>query len=226
MNVFKTDVEVVKPMPSGDVKRMAVRAFISGAMVMLPIGTDVDEGDRIEYIEGTKSRTLVLTKIDYLRSPFGDSSLDHIEAAYTVGRTRPPASLSSVTITGFHPAVSAAAAALLADGHPEQAVFQAFRAVEDRVQQLTGKPESGQGLMSSTFSGHPPALDIRKATDRSGQDEQDGFKFLFMGATTGLRNPRAHGTAMQDSHDETLEYLAFASMLMRRLDLAANRQDL
>jgi len=80
--------------------------------------------------------------------------------------------------------------------------------------------------MSSTFTGHPPALDIRKAADRRGQDERDGFKFLFIGATTGLKNPRAHGTAMQDSHEDSLEYLAVASMLMRRLDLAAERQDL
>lgn len=225
MDVVNTDVEVVKTGPTGHIERAAVKAFITGEMVMLPIGTDVDEGDRIEYLQGTKPRTLMLTKIDYLESPFGTSDLDHIEATYTVSQTRPPVPLPPVTIAGLHPRVSTAAAALLAGGHPEQAVFEAFRAVEDRVQQLTAGGGSGQGLMSSTFAGQPPLLDVTKTTGRNARDEQEGFKFLFMGASTALRNPRGHGSAVSDTPDETLEYLAVASMLMRRLDLAAERQD-
>lgn len=225
MDVFKTAVEVVKVKSNGGVDRTAAKAFITGDMVMLPIETDVDEGDQIEYVQGTKQRTLTLNKVDYAVSPFTGSSLDHIEATYTVGRTRPTTPLPPVTIAGLHPAVSAAAAALLADGHPEQAVFEAFRAVEDRVQQLTNGVASGQGLMAATFAGHPPTLDVTTATGRNARDEQEGFKFLFMGAITALRNPRGHGAAMPDARDETLEYLAVASMLMRRLDLAAARQD-
>jgi uncharacterized protein (TIGR02391 family) len=221
---YNTEVEIIRAASGGGEDRRRAKAMINRNELYFPIDTDVEEGDHIEYMEGTKLRALVLTKIDYLRSAFGSDQLDHIEAQYTVGRVRSAAPVGPVTISGMHPHISAAAAALFADGHREQAVFAAFRAVEARVQFLTGRSETGQGLMSSIFSGSSPQLDITKARGRSGQDERDGFRFLFMGAIAGLRNPRGHGTVMQDTPDEALEYLALASMLMRRLDVAADRQ--
>jgi uncharacterized protein (TIGR02391 family) len=53
---------------------------------------------------------------------------------------------------------------------------------------------------------------------RNGQDEREGFKFLFAGAILGLRNPRGHGPQRDDDPEEAMEYLALASLLMRRLD--------
>jgi hypothetical protein len=48
---------------------------------------------------------------------------------------------------------------------------------------------------------------------------------LFVGAMLGLRRPHDTQDAVPVELDETLEYLAVASMLMRRLDRAASRLD-
>ena len=53
---------------------------------------------------------------------------------------------------------------------------------------------------------------------RSDKDEQEGFKFLYMGAMKGIRNPKAHENIIQDDKNRTLEYLAFISLLFRRAE--------
>ena len=50
-----------------------------------------------------------------------------------------------------------------------------------------------------------------------------GFKFIFAGAATGIRNPRGHEVDIGDTPDEALDYLALASLLLRRLDAAGLR---
>jgi len=42
--------------------------------------------------------------------------------------------------------------------------------------------------------------------------------FLFMGAVVGIRNPKAHDEIVQNDPYKTLEYLGFASLLMKRID--------
>ena len=49
-------------------------------------------------------------------------------------------------------------------------------------------------------------------------DEQAGFKFIYMGAARGIRNPKAHEMVQQTDPTRTLEYLALASLLARRID--------
>ncbi len=51
----------------------------------------------------------------------------------------------------------------------------------------------------------------------------EGFKLLFMGAMQGVLNPKAHDLFDQLAEDRALDYLAFASLLMRRLDDAEER---
>lgn len=46
---------------------------------------------------------------------------------------------------------------------------------------------------------------------------------MFMGAVVGIRNPRAHEQFEAMDENEALEELAFASLLMRRLDDAEAR---
>lgn len=55
-------------------------------------------------------------------------------------------------------------------------------------------------------------------------DEREGFKFLFMGASRGLRNPRAHGADLKTAEPEAMRMLATASLLMDVLDRAERRQ--
>lgn len=51
-----------------------------------------------------------------------------------------------------------------------------------------------------------------------------GFKFIFSGAASGIRNPRGHEVDVGDTPDEALDYLALASLLLQRLDRAGRRQ--
>lgn len=72
--------------------------------------------------------------------------------------------------------------------------------------------------MARAFDESGPLIDMSVETGRSGQDEQRGFKFLFMGSMSGIRNPKGHELVKQDDPQRAIEYLAFTSMLMRRLD--------
>ena len=104
-------------------------------------------------------------------------------------------------------------------------MFAALRAIEHRVQTLTGSTDSGKALMANIFNEKSATLDNahNNANDRQKADEAEGFKFLFMGATQGLRNPRAHGAHLQTDEQEAMAMLVTASLLMRALDRAEKR---
>lgn len=167
----------------------------------VPAGMSVDS--RIRFFSGTRSIT------DYWRR-----REDFILRSDTLRMGR--------TLDGMHPEVISAAGELWADGHFTQAVLAVFRHIEFRVQKVTGElSESGQSLMAKAFS--DAGLDVRKSHGMSGQSEQAGFKFLYMGAMAGLRNPRAHGNPPKEEEAEAYEAVAFGSLLLRRLDLASQR---
>jgi uncharacterized protein (TIGR02391 family) len=68
---------------------------------------------------------------------------------------------------------------------------------------------------------------IRLAVDlstESGRNVQSGFRFIFMGAVRGIRNPDAHELFRPVDEQEGLEHLGLASMLMRRLDKCGNQE--
>ncbi|WP_234442214.1 TIGR02391 family protein [Streptomyces sp. NRRL S-1448] len=130
----------------------------------------------------------------------------------------------SRTLDDMHPDIIRVAGHLWEDAHFTQAILSVFRHIEYRVQHLYGDhSESGQALMGKAFSDANQGLNVRRSQDMSGQSEQAGFKFLFMGAMAGLRNPRAHGHPPDDDEAEAYEAIAFGSLLLRRLDLAAGR---
>ncbi|MGQ0717557.1 MAG: TIGR02391 family protein [Pseudonocardiales bacterium] len=121
-----------------------------------------------------------------------------------------------------------AALALLDGGRLSEAVLEALRLVEERVQFLAASDDSGHTLMESVFGARPPQLDITTTTGPAAEDEREGFRLLFTGAVLGLRDaqlpdPHDTGRAVPATVDETFEYLAVASMLMRRLDHAESR---
>lgn len=119
----------------------------------------------------------------------------------------------------LHPKIREVSEKLFVDGHYAQAIFEAFKAVNNAVKEKTGiRDKDGQSLMAYAFSGNPPPLALNSLQTQSEKDEQDGFKFLFMGAMTGIRNPKAHDHVRQTDPYRTLHYLAFASLLMTRID--------
>jgi uncharacterized protein (TIGR02391 family) len=136
---------------------------------------------------------------------------------------RPAVASRRLGLEGLHPAVLAAAGDLFTDGHYSQAIFEAFKAVEVRVRDQSGLPGWGQDLMARAFAPDAARIDIRHESGQSGADEQEGFKFLFMGAMRGIKNPKSHGMIKLTDTQRALEYLALASLLMRRLDDAESR---
>jgi uncharacterized protein (TIGR02391 family) len=123
-------------------------------------------------------------------------------------------------IARLHPTVVVKAYRLFDDGHFASAVFEAFKAIEVRVAAQSGLDISGRPLMSAALAdGGPIQL---AAAPRSGNDEQEGFKLLFMGAMQGIRNPKAHAFDRPPSAQRAAEYLSLASVMLRRLDDAVH----
>lgn len=122
-------------------------------------------------------------------------------------------------IQRLHPAIQAASADLLRDGHPGAAIFEGFKAVDVRVRDLSGiRGRSGKSLMAQAFKADGPVLEINDGGTDSEQDEREGFQLIYMGAMQGIRNPKAHELNGPLDADRAFEYLALASLLMRRLD--------
>jgi uncharacterized protein (TIGR02391 family) len=163
----------------------------------------------------------MMTVIDVIHPYMPGSSTDddHIEVTCVdSGRVVIP----EVRAPALHPTMSVALT-LVENGRMSEAVFEALRLVEERVQSLTASDDSGRTLMESVFGATPPQLDITTATGQAAEDEREGFRLLFIGAMLGLGSPHGPGTVVPATLDETLEYLAVASMLMRRLDRAESK---
>jgi len=130
--------------------------------------------------------------------------------------------LRDARLAVLHSRISEVSAGLLKDGHNAAAVLEAMKAVNNRVKDLA-TPEialDGKSLMSATFSLKQPHLILGDLADETGRNLQEGYMYLLMGAMQALRNPGAHRQFEPMDANETLEQLALASLLMRRLDEA------
>lgn len=124
----------------------------------------------------------------------------------------------------LHDRIVHSAGRRFSSGQFADSVFASFRAVEERVRALSGLDQSGQKLMGNAFSGTPPLLALNDLISESDRDEQQGFKLIFMGVMRGIRNPKAHNDIPLVDPSRTLDYLAVASLLMRRLDDVESRR--
>jgi uncharacterized protein (TIGR02391 family) len=118
----------------------------------------------------------------------------------------------------LHPRIASAAADLYRDKHYRNAVGDASIALVNYVKEKSRRHDlDGHGLMTTVFSKNRPVLAFNDLKDQTDLDEQEGMMHLFMGAVLALRNPRAHALNL-DSAEGALEYIAFLSMLAKRLD--------
>lgn len=123
-----------------------------------------------------------------------------------------------VRIAALHADIRQVADRYLRSGHPEVAIFEAFKAINKRVKAMTGLDIDGHPLMAKAFGNADPPIRLGDLSTETGRNVQAGYRFMFMGAVQGIRNPDAHELFKQLDTEEALETLAFASLLMRRLD--------
>lgn len=116
-----------------------------------------------------------------------------------------------------HPDIDKITRKLFDDGHYSSATFEAFKFVDKKVQKLANLNMSGHKLMMQAFSETSPLIKLTDLSNTSEVDEQQGYKFIFSGAVTAIRNPRGHEVLLQDSPDQCLDHISFASLLIRRL---------
>lgn len=124
----------------------------------------------------------------------------------------------SLDLMRLHPKIVEVSMSLFETEHYAQAIFEVFKAVNNFVKEKSGKSLDGKALMSKVFSEDKPVIMLNELLTQSDRDEQEGFKFLFMGAMVGIRNPEAHDNVVQTDPYRTLEYLSFASLLMKRVE--------
>lgn len=117
----------------------------------------------------------------------------------------------------IHPELSKVSLKLFNNGHYSQATFEAFKYLDNQVKKLSGINESGQKLMMAAFTDTNPKIRLTPLSTQSEIDEQLGYRFIFAGSMSAIRNPRGHEITT-DPIDRCLDHLSFASVLLRRLE--------
>ncbi len=130
-----------------------------------------------------------------------------------------PLLTSPAPLAHLHLTIQQAASSLYATGHYRQAIFDAYVAMEVAVRDKSQLAGSGTKLMEMAFSPGNPVLKIGDSVD-----EQQGFLSLFRGAMLAIRNPKAHSLGGTHDAQRALEWLSFASVLLRNLDEAVLAQ--
>ena len=112
---------------------------------------------------------------------------------------------------------------LFDNAHYSQATFEALKYLDEEIQRITSSKDFGQSLMMSAFNESKPIIALNPLSTSSEINEQAGYRFIFAGTMTGIRNPRGHKSGVVDDPDTCLDHLVLASMLLRRLDDAGVR---
>lgn len=219
-------VTVIRHPGTEDEESFEAEAHIQSGTGSFDKSTPIFTGDYVEIADPRKGprgveRRYVASATVLQSGP--EESMHRVKVEWGVGA--PPAKVPPVhrlTFENLHPRVQAAAGALFSHGHYESSVNEAFKSVEVRVRELTQFDKSGAALMGDAFGTSTPILDVSSHQGRSGEDEREGFLHIFRGAMIGIRNPGSHELFEQGDPQQALEYLGFASLLHRRLDVAAD----
>ena len=119
--------------------------------------------------------------------------------------------------------IRSASRQLFIDGHYQNAVEDAFKALDQAVAHKTGIVDSGTNLMRKAFRRESPVLALTQLQTESDRGIQEGYEHMFAGSMLAIRNPRAHGFSV-DHPDEAMELIVWAHHLMRKLRAATKTE--
>ena len=120
----------------------------------------------------------------------------------------------------MHPEIIRIAQQRFENGFYADAVEAAFKEINLQVKTKCKDRHQNKdvkGLMTIAFSANNPVLKFEPSSSYSDFDIQEGYMHMFAGAMMGIRNPKAHANETITKED-ALRKLAFASMLMYKLD--------
>lgn len=217
-----TNVVIIHNEGTDSEARDELESHIQGDSMYFAVNAPVYEGDVVAIPDprgGTTRRAVRSVEIN----DYGPPRMRHIKVSLGSAPVPRAAVVRRLGIERMHPEVVAAASDLFVDGHYSQAVFEALKALDQRVRKQSKLDGSGRDLMAKAFGGDPPPIDLTVESGQSGRDEQEGLKLVFMGLIQGVRNPKGHELVSQDDPQRALEYLGTVSILLRRLDDAASK---
>ena len=218
----KKKVTVIRNEGTDSEARFEVEAHIQPKKGFFAVEAPIYEGDVVEMPDprgGLERRVARIVEV-FDSAP---KSMQHTEVTWGKAPPVRSAPVRRLALEKLHSDVTAAASDLFVDGHYSQAVFESLKALEQRGRDQSGLDASGRDLMTKAFSGNPPPIDVSIEEGQSGRDEQEGLRFVFMGAVQGIRNPKGHALVKQDDPQRALEYLGLVSVLFRRLDDARKK---
>lgn len=142
-----------------------------------------------------------------------------------------PAQFDYIGDMAIHRELARAVASRLDDPNRGDVMINATLALRDHIRLLSGLPEDGRNLMERAFKQDGQYLKVNPLVTQpdphfqSHQNEQIGFRELYCGVFTGLRNSLVHegpGSAFAQTRypDKVtlLKYLSLLSLLFERAD--------
>lgn len=138
------------------------------------------------------------------------------EASPTMpAQTRSPQTDFQVGWGVLHSTIARHCRSIFEVGRYDDAVFNAFKAVEDQIRTRAGAGPGDVGvtLVSSALNPKAPTLQFSAVPA-----EQEGAHHLYRGAIALLKNPHSHRFVGINDPLRAFEAIAFASLLLRLLD--------
>ncbi len=123
----------------------------------------------------------------------------------------------------LHPKIISVSKNRFIDGYYAEAAENAFKEINSRVKKIyhiidpTSPIPDGKDVMNKVFTPNNPMLELCDRSTDSGANVQLGFKEMFSGAMSALRNPKTHENIVL-TREDSMRQIIFASMLMYKID--------
>lgn len=119
----------------------------------------------------------------------------------------------------LHPQIARRVLSLYQSKHYDEAVLAAFKVIEERLRNITGKPDASRTqLLKETFNPATGTLQNPIAW----QSEREGLYKFFDGAFLSFRNRRAHGFVDADA-EETFDLIVLANRMLLTVEEGERR---